>query len=219
VKATLVFVGLLMLTTVVAQQSDEPHPDRAIYGTAIAQDGWPAENISLTASPLGVVLATVLPHTRTNEKGEYRFESLPWWGRYTVYAEDEDAGYSLFSTGSGYSEPSEVKLTPQQQEGELKIYLPPKAGFVRIDLTNRRTAARISGMRVAVMATERPESPLFTTSCYSDRVILVPPQKNLLLHVSSDGFREWDESVGRGRPINLPSGTRLRLAVELDPSD
>jgi hypothetical protein len=208
-----------MLTAVVAQQSDEPHPNGAIYGTAIAQDGGPAKSISLTAMPLGVALATLLPRTRTNVKGEYRFDGLPWWGRYTVYAEDEDAGYSLFSTGLGYSEPSEVELTPQQREGELRVYLPPKAGFVRIDLTNRRTAARISGMRVAVMATERPESPSFTTSCYSDRVILIPPQKNLLLHVSSDGFREWDESVGRGRPITLPSGTQLRLAVELDPSD
>jgi hypothetical protein len=24
--------------------------------------------------------------------GEYRFENLPWWGGYTVCAEDEEAG-------------------------------------------------------------------------------------------------------------------------------
>ena len=69
-----------------------------------------------------------------------------------------------------------------------------------------------------MMATERL-SRHRSDKLLFDRVILIPPQKNLLLHVSSDGFREWDESVGRRRPITLPSGTQLRLAVELDPSD
>jgi hypothetical protein len=69
------------------------------------------------------------------------------------------------------------------------------------------------------MAAENPVSPLFTTSCYSTRVILVPPEKSLLLHVASDGFREWDESVGKGRPLRLASGTRLTLDVQLEPSD
>lgn len=98
----------------------------------------------------------------------------------------------------------------------MKVHLPPKAGFVQIHLTNRRTIVGISGMRVAVMPMENPDSPLFTMSCYSNHVILVPPDKNLLLHVTSDGFREWDESVGRGKPIHLPSGTRLTLDVQLD---
>src|SRR6185437_10691565 len=59
-------------------------------------------------------------------------------------------------------------------------------------------------MKIAVMPMEKPESPLFTMSCYSDHVILVPPDKNLLLHVDSDGFHEWDQSIGNGKPVNLP---------------
>jgi hypothetical protein len=72
-------------------------------------------------------------------------------------------------------------------------------------------------MRVAVMAMENAASPLFTTSCYSKRAVLVPPGKNLLIHVNSDGFREWDESVGRGKPVNLQSGENLTLDVSLEP--
>ena len=60
---------------------------------------------------------------------------------------------------------------------------------------------------------------LFTMSSYSDHVILVPPDKNLLLHVSSDRFREWDESAGMGKPMFLPSGNRLTLDVQLEPSE
>ncbi len=217
-KATIVFVGFLLLATAIAQQ-DEPHPNGVIYGIAIGQDGQPAKRIGLTAAPFGAALATVLPHVKTNDAGEYRFQNIPWWGKYTVYPEDDDAGYSIFSTGAGNSEPSEVDLAPEHREAELKVYLPPKAGFVQIHLTNRRTAAGISGMRVAVMAMENPVSPLFTTSCSSGRAILVPPDKNLLLHVTSDGFREWNESVGRGKPVHLASGTRLILAVQLEPSD
>jgi hypothetical protein len=118
---------------------------------------------------------------------------------------------------SGEQKP-EVELTPEHPEAELKVLLPPRAGFIQIHLTNQRTGAGISGMRVALIPTESPASPLFTISCYSNHVILVPPDKNLLLHVTSDGFREWDESVGRGKPIHLSSGTRLILAIQLEPS-
>jgi hypothetical protein len=220
-KTILGFVGFLLLATAVAQQHDEPRSKRLIYGVAIGQDGQPAKGIGLTASPLGVGLGARLPHARTNDKGEYRFENLPWWGRYTVYADDEDAGYSSYSTGgpADDSNPSEVELTPEHREAEFKVYLPPKAGFVEIHLTNRRTGIGVSGMSVALMPMEKPESPLFSMSCYSNHVILVPPDENLLLHIRSDGFREWDESVGRGKPIRLSSGTRLTLAVQLEPSD
>jgi hypothetical protein len=218
-KTTFVFVGFLLLSIAVAQQYDEPSPKGVIYGTAIGQDGQPAKGLGLTADPLGVPLGAILPHIRTNDKGEYRFESLPWWGRYTVYAEDEDAGYSSFSTGpAGDSHPPEVEVTPEHPEAEFKVYLPPKSGFLQVHLTNRRTDVGILAMRVALMPMESPRSPLFTTSCYSSRVILIPPDKHLLLHVTSDGFREWDESVGTGKPIHVASGTRVTLAIQLEPS-
>jgi hypothetical protein len=219
-KAAVVFVGFLLLVTAVAQQHDGPVPEGAIYGIAIGQDGQPAKGIELNARPLGVlVFRTMLDHTRTNDAGEYRFENLDW-GKYTVYAEDEKAGYSSISTGpTGNSTPSEVELSPAHPEAEFKLYLPPKAGFLQIHLTNRRTGGGIAGVQVAVMPMENSESPLFTISCHSTHVILVPPDKNLLLHVTSDGFHEWNESVGEGKPPHLPSGTRLRLAVQLEPSD
>jgi hypothetical protein len=218
-KTTFFFVGFVLLATAVAQQHDEPRPNGVIYGIAIGQEGQPAKRIGLTARPLGIAVGAILSHTRTDDSGAYRFQNIPW-GRYTVYAEDEDTGYSSFSTASlGHSEPSEVELTPEHREAELKVYLPAKAGLVQIHLTNKRTGDDISAMRVTVMSMENPKSPLFTMSCYSNQVILVPPDENLLLHVTSDGFREWDESVGRGKPLHLPSDTRLTLTVQLEPSD
>jgi hypothetical protein len=220
VKTALVFGGLLLLVVAPARQNDEPRPKGVIHGIAIGQDGQPAKRIGLTAEPLGVALGAMLPHTRTNDAGDYRFENVQWWGRYTVYADDEDAGYSSFSTGpAGDSNPPEVEVTPQHPEGELKIVLPPKAGFIQVHLTNRKTGAGISAMRVALMPEDKPTSPVFTMSCFSTQVILIPPDRNFLLHVTSDGFREWNESTGKGKPVHLASGAHLKIDVQLEAAE
>ena len=219
-KTAFLFVAFLLLATAVSQQRDKPRPKGAIQGITIGDDGQPAKGIRLTAHPVGgVVRGPVFPSAITNDTGEYRFENLPRWGRYSVYAEDDDAGYSRFSTGPADCESWEVEVTPAHPEAEFKVYLPPKAGFLQIHLTNRSRGFDISRMRVVVMPTEGPESPGLTIVGGSSHVILVPPDKNLLLHVTSDGFREWDESVGSGKPLYLPSGARLTLDVQLEPSD
>lgn len=219
-KSALVFVGLFLLAAALAQQNDQPHPKGVIYGVAIGQDGQPAKRIGLTAMPLGVGLGAVLPHTRTNDAGEYRFENVPWWGKYTVYGDDENEGYSSVSTGPvGDNTPPEVELTPEHPRAELRVLLPPRAGFIQIHLTNQRTGAGISGMRVALMLPESPSSSLFTMSCASNHVILIPPDKDFLLHISSDGFREWNESIGKGKPIHLASGARVKIDVQLEPTE
>ena len=219
-KTSVVFVAFLLLGTAPAQSPDEGPPRGVIYGNALDYDGQPAKGVGLTACPLGVALGGILPHTKTNDAGEYRFESIPWWGRYTVYGDDEDAGYSYFSTGwVDSSHPPEVELNPERQEAEFTVHLPQKAGFLHIQLTNRRTGTGISDLQVELRSVEHPESQLFSMRCASDRVILIPPDKDFLLHVTSEGFREWDEGAEKGKPIPLDSGTRQTLDVQLEPSD
>jgi hypothetical protein len=217
-KLIFVFLGLL-LAAAVAQQQGEIPPNGTIYGSVVGQDGKSAKGITLVAIPLGVSLSTRLPRTKSNDAGEYRFSDLPWWGRYSVYAEDDDAGYSLFSTGQGRTEPPGVNLTPEHRDAKLRVFLPPKAGFVHIHLTNRRSGAAISGMQVSLSPMESPGKQQFSMGCDSNHVVLVQPDKNLLLHVTSDGFREWDESVGKGKPLHLTSGTQLTLDIKLEPLD
>jgi hypothetical protein len=162
----------------------------------------------------------VLPHSVTNGQGEYRFASLPWWGRYTVYADDEEAGYSLFSTGgAGQSEPPEAEITPNHHEAEVNVRLPPKAGFLRVNLTDRRTGAAITSMRAVVMRPTVPASLVYSISCSSAQVLLLPPDNVLLLHITSDGFQEWAASIGIGKALRLASGEHLTLDVQLDPSE
>lgn len=67
------------------------------------------------------------------------------------------------------------------------------------------------------MSEKSPTAPIFTMSCYSNQVILVPPDTSFPLYITSDGFREWNESVGKGKLIRLLSGARLKLEVQLEP--
>lgn len=219
-RISIVLVSLALLSISAAQRKQRPTPKGMIFGTVIEQDGQPAKHVALVADPLGMALAAMLPHTRTDDQGKYRFENMPWWGRYTVYAQDEEAGYSSDSTGpAGHRNVAEVKITPQHPIAEFTVHLPPRAGFLHIHLTDQKTGVMISGMQIEVMTAARPLSLLFSESCSSTRTILLPPGKNLLVHVTSDGFREWNESIGRGKPLNLPSGTQLVLDVQLEPSE
>jgi hypothetical protein len=216
-KTALVFVGaLLVVASAGAQQHDQSHPNGVIYGTAVDKHGSPAKSIGMTAMPLEVSLfATVLPHTTTNARGDYRFENLPWWGKYAVYPEDKEVGYSSFSNPPIYSDIT--KVSPERPTAQLNVVLPDKAGFLHVHLINQKSGAPITGMKIAVMSVENPRSPLTTIAQDSRQAILLPPNKRLLLHVTSDGFREWSESAERGKPVSLSPGAELTLTVELEP--
>jgi hypothetical protein len=217
-KTWSVSLSMLLVLCAVAQQ-DQRAPNGVIYGLVTTSAGEPAKNIRIRADPLGTGGTGGALETKTNKQGEYRFQKLPLWGKYRVYADDEVAGYSRVSTGPTDDNLQEVEITPEQPEAERDFPLPRRAGFLQIHLTNRRTGAAISEMNVWVAPLETPDSGLFTLTGRSDYLILVPPDRNLLLHVTAEGFREWDESVGRGKPINVASESRLTLEVQLDPLD
>jgi hypothetical protein len=213
-----VFLVALFLVSGATQETDTRVTGR-IYGIVIGRDGNPAEGIGLTASPLGVPLAATLPEARSDKNGKYTFDKLPWWGRYTVYAEDPQAGYSHYSTGPG--DPGRVKevtLSPEHPEAEFNLRLPPQAGRLEVHLTDQTTGAAIPGMEISVLSKDEPAKIIFSESCASNNVILIPPDKELLLHVTSLGFQEWDKSAGKGKPIRIASGSHLKLDIQLAPT-
>lgn len=219
-KAVFAPAIFLLLSAAVAQNRGEESPNiGAINGLVTAQDGTPAKGLTLNAEPLGVMLLMVLPRTKTNDAGAFRFEHLPL-GRYTVFAEDQEAGYSSFSTPPASPGPlQQVELTPDHPAAEFDLHLPPKAGFLQIHLTNRSTGLPVSGVEVTVLSAGNPPRFLFSGEWPSSQPILVPPDKDLLLHVTSSGFLEWDESMGAGKPVRIASGNRLTLDVQLEPSN
>lgn len=209
-KSSLLLLILFAVTALPAQD-EQPQPTGAIYGVVIGRDGQSAPGVRLTAYPQGVVIAGMLPATKTDSAGRYRFEKLQL-GRYTVFAHDEDAGYpDASATFYATDTPSrEVNVTAEHPEAEFRVDLPPKAGFLQIHLTELGSGAEIRTMRVKLVWAD-DANRLLSSSSYSNRVLLLPPDKDVLLHVTSDGFSAWDQS------IHLRSEERVTLNVHLEP--
>ena len=214
------FACVVLCATAVAQRPDEASARGVIYGTVFDQSGNTAKEIELTVDPLGVGLKGMLPHTTTDQNGHYRFNNIPWWGGYAVFGDDEPAGYSqaVAPLADFHGNIQEVTLSPEHPEAEFNLYLPAKAGFLEIHLTNRQTGKAIQAVQVTVLRADDP-TRYFSLSCLTTRAILVPPDTALLLHVTSAGFREWSRSAGGGLPIRVGSDEHFKLDVELDPSD
>jgi hypothetical protein len=209
-KLPLALVLLVFTAPTLGQQG-------VIYGVAIGQDDQPAKGVGVTLHrdvPGLQALPSWSRQVKTTPAGEYRFEHLEV-GRYIVFVYDEDAGYIDFQT-SGASRAVKVDLTDGQPEARVRVYLPPRAGFLDIDLTNQQSGAPVSGIQLDLTWAGSLEK---IRSAKNPHLFLVPPDTDVLLHVSSPGFREWQESVGTGKSVCLPSGTRLKLDVRLEPLD
>ncbi len=217
-STALVLSSLLFAISASAQQNHNADPMGVIYGSVVDHDGHPAKGISLEAAPMHVGLGMMLPGTTTDQNGRYRIRSIPWWGRSSVFVEDEHAGYCLGITGERSStQPSEVTLSPQYPEVKLNLRLPSCAGFLHIRLINSKSGTVIPVMQIKVESQEDPKRVIFSFNSYSDRAIFLPPDKNLLLHISSPGYLEWSKSVATGKLIRISSGKFLDLKVILKP--
>jgi hypothetical protein len=183
-----------------------------IHGIVVGQDGKPAKGMRLGAvMQCPGACAFSMRDTITNQAGEYRFQRLPL-GKYSVFRE-------LGAPPLGV-----VELTVDHPNAELRAELPPQAGILMIHLTDRVTGAIIPRVLVKVAALDGPDSRWSelwadSSNClfYPDCAIPVPPDKQLLVHVSSTGFQEWNESAGRGKPILVHSEARLTWNIQLEP--
>ena len=134
----------------------------------------------------------------TNQAGEYRFQHLPLGRKYSVFSMKAKMEYPSFSPPPA----GIVDLTADRPEAELRVDLPPKVGILMIHLTDRKTGEVIPRVLVKVRVPDAPDSRWSDvwadgSNClfYPDCAIPVPPDKQLLVHVSSTGFHEWDESA------------------------
>ena len=190
-------------------QDGVPQPKGVIYGVVVDENNRPAKAIGIVAAgPAGRV-----PGVKTDKMGHYRFGNLWGLGKYAIYAEDWEAGYSSFLN----TESHEVTISPEHPEAELNFRLPPRAGFLDFHLTNRQTGEEIRDLVVNVRVAGKENESVHSLSQSTDRPVLVLPDRDLLIQVTSHGF-QWNRSVGNGLPIRVKSGNHLKLDVQLDPA-
>lgn len=155
--------------------------------------------------------------------GEFRFEDLRK-GKYAIFPDDFSAGYSEEAaslTGSF----SGAEITFENADAKVWLVLPAKGAFLRVNLTNRQTGDIIpdpiitfeshggspqTWFRIKLM---RPGCNWMTPRC----AVGIPADTPVVVHISADGFREWDESANGGKLLLLKSGAYEKLDIQLDP--
>jgi hypothetical protein len=220
-----VVIPFLVLTALVHAQTAIQRPTciGVIRGLVFDRSGDRVSGIVVQAWPLGVGLSGNLPSVETDKEGSYHFEHV-CAGRYAVVVEDEKAGYSHASPMVNaflYGTPiPEVSLKVKSSQADLSIYLPPKPGLIQVHITNQETKAEIRKFRLTLevpgQQDEREMSFIFD-EMVKDHQIEVPPDKDVIYHVTADGFHEWSECAGQGKLIRLASGAKETLEVELEP--
>src|SRR5215469_4372437 len=218
------FILVLLVSVRVHPQSviQGPECSGVIHGAVFGRSGHRMKGITVVAWPLGVDLAALLPSVATDETGEYRFEHVcP--GRYTVVVEDKNAGYPDSSPAMNQflygGHTAGVKLTAKHPQVELPLYVPPKPGLMEVQVSNGETKAEVLKftVKLTVSRQRRREAAFEFDPKVRDREIQIPPDQDVILHVTADGFREWHESAGHGKLMHIASGTQVPLEVKLEP--
>jgi hypothetical protein len=207
-----------MTSSVCAQSSiQSPNCTGVIHGIVFDGSGDRVKGIAVEAWPMGILVGGV-PSVETGSGGNYRFGHVcP--GTYVVTVGDEKAGYphaSPMESAFLYGSTEQIKLTIENPQAELAVHLGSKPGFVQLHITNRETKADISKFTVTLSVKDQPGglSYMFDVGV-KNRKIEVPP--DVICHVTADGFREWNESVGRGKLFRVQSGKKVTLEAELQP--
>lgn len=194
-----------------------------VHGVVLGQDGKPWGGVELILEPVGDY-DYMLPHTKTDQQGEYRFGNV-CSGRWGVFVEDKEAGYprsgrymNWFLYGNWSPE---IEITDKNLDAEMTVNVPPKPGQLRVRLTNSKSKARIGSGKIELKVTRKRNIRLSWDDSDSNSPcldpILVPPDQDVVLHVTSKGFHQWRGTGGHKKAIHVSAGEVLTVDVELDP--
>ncbi len=227
-------LALLLSACMFGQQSSPTAAGQGstIQGVLIGQDGQPAKRITVAAllmCPAGSAPCRISEgRAVADQNGEFRFNRVGV-GKYAVFAEDKEAGYgdgaSSVANDPRYTGVAEITL--EHPDAELRLFLPPQAGFLDVRLTDQSTETEISTVTVSVSLANNPNGNQFRTTfsrsncelfghnlCY----VLIPPDTQVTVRVSSPGYEGWDgKKDTTERPLRMASGDRVTWEVRLRP--
>ncbi len=194
-----------------------------VHGTLFGQDGKPWGGINLILDPPGD-LSYMLPHTKSNDRGEFRFEEVcnRTWG---VFVQDVQAGcpdcgryMNKFLYGSI---PPDLKITDTNLDVRVDVHAPPKPGTLIMHLVNGTTKTAIprGELEIRVNRKRRVELSCGESADFTcdGGTFTVPPDIAVKVHIRAKGFHEWKDANGHGKILRIPSGGVQTIVAELNP--
>lgn len=185
----------------------------SIQGVVVDETGAPVDGAKVHAdSADSRARGSLVRYVESDAKGRYVIDRLEW-GKYKLFAMKEDADYPNMYW-SFYSDEVFPTATIKQTAptAEVRIQLGPKAGILTGTTTNAATGAPVN----AGFKLTRAASPKewISTSVAPNYRVLVPSSTDVLLEVSSLGFKTW-KLPGY---LNLKPGAEMHLDIPLEPS-
>jgi hypothetical protein len=205
-------LSFVFLTCVVsAQQSG------SISGTVSDERGRPVAEATVYALPVGLFLASIIPHVSTDTEGHYVFSKLPY-GRYSLSAAKPEDNYPPLYEGfyGGSAKLPEVGLSDQNRLVTFNLKLGEKAGVLVGRVTDADTGMPID----AAAKFSCPGSPtrsMSGTGLTNARFrVLIPSNTHIMMTVSKAGYQDWSFTRnGVVAPIILSPGETLNLIIRM----
>ena len=154
--------------------------------------------------------------SKTDAEGRYCIKGLAL-GDYVISANDEKKGYPLLPHGfvTRSSPEPHVTLTAAAPDARLDVRIPYKAGFLSLLLTDVETGKPIPSMDVSVALRSDPDHQWMHISAIAGRILLIPPNEDVYVNVTSPGFTTWPDDGSKGGLVNLLPGQTQTLSIPL----
>lgn len=223
-----IWLTLLLVASlpVFAQTASPSRPEGTISGTVLDEHGQPFKGVQvctyMEGAPSGSRDARGDCPATTDGAGQFRINHVAM-GTISVEAIKLDEGYVAFA---GTSVKDEVTLTPNQPSATVVLKLGPKPGLLLPSVKDKVTRKPITVFQVswAISDSDEPNRTHYsggqTISQMNERA-LVPPEKNLVLTISANGYEKWvyhdPSDASRPAAIRLQPGEEKELVVELEP--
>ena len=151
--------------------------------------------------------------------GHFSIDQLDW-GEYVVGARKDEDGYPyqlnrLYVTGPL----PRVTLSPQEPVAKVQIQFAWKAALLAGRVTDAATG---TPLQASFKLSRKPDSPNenYLTGQFADYKVLLPPDTQIYIEVSADGYKTWYFAGGsdpsRRSSLRLGPGETVNLNIALE---
>ena len=190
-----------------------------IEGTVVDPSGTPVANATVYLLQNGRAPATV-----TDAQGNFVLLNVPV-GTHRVFAYKESENYpnpvwSFYSDAYGLEGFPVVEVRRDEVSRGVLVGLPPKAGRLKVLVTEAITKRPVSDASISVNHQNKPTTAFQpgATGINGELTILVPVGVSISLKVTAAGYRTWNYRNRDSKPpdaIQLKTGENKSMKIEL----
>jgi len=182
----------LILGLLLGPPQAEAVPQGVITVNVVNENDAPLIEVTVWMLPLdGKARASLVPQCSTDWTGTCSYAHLPV-GKYLITAMKETDGYSngeapLFNRNRTHVV---AEILPDRLNVHVSYKAGPKAAEIVVDVVDAVTGVRIKNPAIVLRSPTDPKIWMSTAADANSR-ILIPPDQDVLVEVSAEGYKPW----------------------------